>query len=255
MVKKIVIITDCTDIAFNELYRTIDGLLQEQRIKDYQIDPLIPIKNFSIENTAFSLKLLAGIYDKDTIFHVVVNGTNFSPNRIFGKLKNGITFVGNNSGYFNWMIEKHGLECLYENRLGRDKDSRSFGGKHVGAPTVAKIVAGETFDNLGFEVPQDYLSDYTISDGTIVHCDNFGLMKIKYEKPIQLKEMQNIKIYVNNQYKLDAIFTQKWKTQQPGTWVLFPGSSLGGIPELGRVRAKNSAIELGVEEGDLITWE
>ncbi len=253
--RKIVVITDCTDIAYSELYHRIDDVLSEHNVDDVHIAPLVPVKNFSIEHAAFSIRLMAELCRPGTMFHVVVNGTNKSPERIFGKTKNGIYFVGNNSGYFNWMIEDFGLDCLYQNFQNRSKNSKSFGGKHVGAPTAAKIMSGVAFEELGNKVDEAFLSDYKITDGAVVHCDNFGLIKIKHPGLDNLSENQRLKIFVNQEPRIEARFSTKWKIQPDGDWILFTGSSLNGLPELGKIRAQNSASELGVKEGDVINWE
>ena len=251
---KIVIITDCTDVAYNELHQIVSRELENYKIMDFQIAPLVSVKNFSIFNASFSIRVLAELYPPGSVFFVVVNGTNKNPDRIFGKTMNGIIFVGNNSGYFNWMIKDFGLKWLYRNKMDRGNNSRSFGGKHVGAPTVAKIVSGISLEDIGEPVSEDFLSDFSILDGTVVYCDNFGLMKISHPKLTEFYEGQKIEISVNGEYRVDGIYATKWKTQLDGTWVLFPGSSLDFMPELGRVRAKNSADELGVGEGDVISW-
>lgn len=252
---RIVIFTDCTDVAYNELCETIYSELAARNIFNFTISPLVPIRQFSICNAAFVIRLLADICLPGTIFFVVANATNRKPARMIGQTKNGILFVGNNSGFFNWMIEDFGLEWLYKNKEDRLKNNRSFGGKHVGAPTVAKLIAGTPLNELGDQVSQDFLSDFFIQDGTVVHCDNFGLMKIKHSTTDNLREGAAIKIFVNNECRVDGIFTDHWKTQKDGVWVLFPGSSLNAMPELGRVRSPDSAKELGVREGDIISWE
>lgn len=255
MKKKIVIISDCIDIAYNELYQTLTNELENNRIHNFQIDPLVSVKNFSIVNTAFAIRLMAEIYPSDTIFLVVVNGTDNRPDRVFGRTKNGILFVGNNSGYFNWIIEDFGLDFIYKNNVDRLINSKSFGGKYVQAPTVAKLLSGIPWKEIGQPLDIEEISTYKIPHGTVVHCDNFGLMKIKHPKITQLKEQDHLKICINGKDKCKAIYSNKMKSLPDGTWVLFPGSSLDSMPELGKVRSKNSAEELGVVEGDLITWE
>ena len=253
--RKIVIITDCTDIASHELYQIVSAELEKRQIKDFRIQPLVPIKNFSIVNASFSIRLLAELYPPDSVFLVVINGTNKNPARIFGKTAHGIIFVGNNSGYFNWMIKDFGLDWLYKNKMDRSSNNRSFGGKYVSAPTAAKIFGGVALESLGEPVSEDFLSDFSIPDGTVVYCDNFGLMKIRHPKLTEFHDGQQVKVFVNGNYKVDAVYATQWKTQSDGIWVLFPGSSLDSMPELGRVRAKDSAAELDVKEGDIISWE
>ena len=252
---KVVIISDCTDISYNELYQTLCYELDQNNMDDVQIAPLVPVKNFSIENTAFAVRIMAEICSPGTIFLVVVNGTNNNPERIFGRLKNGIIFVGNNSGYFNWLFDDVGIDTVFKNNIDRTKNKKSFGGKHVQAPTVAKLLSGIPFQAIGEPFNVESISNYKIPIGTVVHCDNFGLMKIMSPKIIDLNESEQVNIFINGEYKCKAVFSTTMKSLADGTWVLFPGSSLDSIPELGKVRSRNSAAELGVQEGDVISWE
>lgn len=256
ILRQVVIITDCIDTSFNEMHQTLLNELNFYGVDQINIEPLVPIKNFSVINAAFNIRLFSEIYPPEsTIFIVVVHGVRSDPKRIFGKTKNGLTFVGNNSGYFNWLIKDVGLKCLYENKITRKVDGQSFGGKYVQIPTAAKIIAGVSLDEIGIRKSKSFLKDYSIPHGTVVHIDNFGLMKIKAPKLEAFSEGDKLKVYVNGQYKITAIYSEKIKKQEDGTWVLFTGSSLYGLPELGRVRSQNSAKELDIIEGDIITWE
>lgn len=254
--KSAVIITDCTDISFAEMHQSLRNQLAEYGIHDLHISPMVSVKNFSVVNAAFSIRLLADIFPPEqTIFIVVVHGIQSSPARIFGQTKHGLTFVGNNSGYFNWLLEDFGLANLYENKVNRTIDGRSFGGKYVQMPTAAKIIANISPEEIGISRSEDFLLKYSVPLGTVVHTDNFGLMKIKAPQLTDFVEGENIQIYVNGIPRVIAIYTEKMKKQQDGIWTLYSGSSLYGLPELGRVRSQNSAQELGVVEGDIITWK
>jgi S-adenosylmethionine hydrolase len=217
---------------------------------------MIAIKHFSTINAAFNIRLFSEIYPPDkTLFVVVVSGLNSNPERIFGQTKNGLTFVGNNSGYFSWLAQDLGLEYIYQNITTREVDGKSFGGKYVQIPTAAKIIANIPLEQIGIQKTNDFLADLPIKEGTVVHCDNFGLMKLKAPKLTNFYEGEKLKFFVNNVYAVDGIYTEKMKQQKDNTWVLFTGSSLSGLPELGKVRSQNSAKELNVIEGDVISWE
>lgn len=256
MIKNAVIITDCSDISFVEMHQSLQNQLDEYGIQDIRIAPMVAVKNFSIINAAFTIRLLAELFPPEkTIFIVVVHGVHSSPARIFGQTQHGLRFVGNNSGYFNWLIEDFGLESLYENKVNRSIDGRSFGGKYVQIPTAARLIAGVEAEEIGTRQSNDFLSRYSIPLGTVVHTDNFGLMKIRAPKLIDFLEEEPVQIYINHIPRLVATYTEKMKTRPDGSWVLFNGSSLYGLPELGCVRSQHSANELPVVEGDLITWK
>lgn len=255
-IKQAVIITDCTDIAFNEMHQSLLNEFTNLGIHDFHIAPSVSVKNFSVVNAAFSIRLLADIFPSETtIFIVVVHGIHSNPERIFGQTNNGLTFVGNNSGYFDWLIKDFGLDYIYENKTNRDVNGKSFGGKYVQIPTAAKIINGNTLEEMGIRKSKDFLKDFPIVDGTVVHIDNFGLIKIKAPKLKEYVEGDKLKIYLDGSYKLTAVYTEKMKKQADGTWTLYTGSSLYGLPELGRVRSQNSAKELEIVEGQVITWE
>jgi S-adenosylmethionine hydrolase len=250
-----VIVTDCVDVSFVEMHQSLLNQLDKYGITDVRISPMVPVKNFSVINAAFNIRLLADIFPPSkTIFIVVVHGIQSSPARIFGQTKHGLIFVGNNSGYFNWLIEDFGLASLYENKINRTIDGRSFGGKYVQIPTAAKIIANVSFEELGLERSSEFLGTYSIPVGSVIHIDNFGLMKIRTAKLTEFNEEEKLQIYINGVPKIVANYTEKMKNQPDGEWVLFNGSSLYGLPELGRVRSQHSAQELNVIEGDIITW-
>lgn len=253
--RKIVIFSDCIDIAYNEIYQTLINHLNILNVKNYCIDPLVSIQNFSIVNTSFSLRLLAEIYPPGSIFLVIVNSCSYVAERIFGKTNSGIIFVGSNTGYFNWLIEDHGLNEIFCNKISRQIDNYSFGGRNVQAPTAAKILSGIPLSEIGDIADKSILKEYVIPEGTVVHIDNFGLMKIKAPTLYGLKEGTELNLLINNNKKIEALYSEKMKRHQPGTWVIYPGSSLNGMPELGRVLSPNSAGEIGVKIGDIITWE
>src|SRR5579859_8043757 len=256
MITHAVIITDCTDISFVEMHQSLYNQLDEYGIHHVHIAPLVSVKNFSVIHTAFSIRLLADIFPPTkTIFIVVVHGIATNPARIFGQTSDGLTFIGNNSGYFNWLIKDFGLKYIYENKINRTLDGRSFGGKYVQIPTAAKIIANIPHDEIGNKREESFLSDYDIPDGTVVHIDNFGLIKIKAPQLSSLNPGDSVQIFVNGSPSVHALYSEKMKREQDGKWVLFAGSSLYGLPELGRVRSDDSAKELSIKIGDIITWK
>lgn len=251
---KIVVFTDCYDVAYNEIYQSLDQSLYEIGVTNYQIDPLVPIPNFSVVNAAFQIRLLAELYISGSLFLVIMNSQPNNPERIFGVTKSGLIFVGNNSGYFNWLFKDFGIASLYKNHIDRAIDGRSFGGKYVQVPTACKILNGIPLEKIGTQLNTSQIVDYKILPGTVVHCDNFGLMKIFNSTTLNFLEGQKLQIFINENPRCEAIFSKNLKCHPDDTWVLFNGSSLGGLPELGLVRSQNSAEALNVKTGDRISW-
>lgn len=259
--KRIIIVSDCTDVAFNEMRATILSYLDKEKIKNVEIEPLVPVKEFSIVNASFLIRILAEIYNpKDTIFLVVVNAlkTNRKERaRIMGETLNGFKFVGANTGALNWLIEDFGLKCLYEfdktNLTG--KNFVSFGGKYFHSPMAAKIATGIPFKKLGEKRTKEFLTDFEIKEGTVIHIDNFGVPKIKGNVHKELKEGDKIEIFVNNKKRVKAVFTHSMKDYPDGTWTLFSGSSLNKLLEIAKVRALDSAESLMIKIGDKLSFK
>ena len=248
--KRIVIISDCSDVAYNELRGIILKTLSEIRdTDDIIIEPLAPVKPFSIINGAFVLRLMAEAYPIHTTFLIIVNPLQKRPERIFGKTKKGdFIFMGANTGIFDWFLKDFGIKELFELN---DPGFFPFGGKYVHAPNVAKLTAGTPSRELGKPFDEGNLAKLNMEDGAIVHIDNFGLIKFIGTIP-PAKEGDYFKITVNNK-KIIAVYARRMMNYETSQWILYPGSSLQ-LPELGKVRS-NGAQELKLEIGDRILFE
>lgn len=257
--KKIVVITDCKDVAFNEIRGMLLKHLKHAK-EEIIIEPIVPAEEFSVINGAFLTRLVAEIYDpKTTIFLVILNPLNTTRKdraRIIGETKNGFKFVGANTGTLNWLIKDFGIKRLYE--LKREKltgeNFVSFGGKYIHSPAAAKIALGTDFSELGEEKNIEFLTDFQILKGQVVHIDNFGVPKINGDLK-NFKEGEILNILLNDKKIISAKYTNSMKDLPDGTWAIYPGSSLNNLPELGKVREKNSAQKLGIKIGDIIKFE
>jgi len=259
--KRIVIISDCSDVAYNEMRAKIISYLDKKEGEKIEVEPLVKAKEFSLINATFLVRLMAEIYPShETIFLVVANAikTNTEKRaRIIGETLNGLKFVGANTGALNWLIEDFGLKSLYEferiNLTG--KDFVSFGGKYFHAPMAAKIAKGISMEKLGIKKSKKFLANFHIKEGTVVHIDNFNVPKIKSNIPKDFKEGDLIEIIVNGKKKAKAKFTFSMKDLPDGTLTLFPGSSLNNLPEIAKVRKLDSAKSLGIKIGDIVKFK
>lgn len=249
LIKHVVIITDCKDVAFCEMRRQILANCEKFGNTYTQVEPIVWAEEFSIINGAFLTRLMAEIYQEDVIFMVILNPAKDRPKRIFGETNNGIYFEGADTGTLSWLLKDFGIKSLYEIK---EEKFFPFGGKFVHAPIVAKIASGISFEEYGRPLDPAELNKLTIPDGTIVHIDNFGLMKIKSKLP-DFQDGDKVKIFLNGKEVTTALTSKRMMSEDTDTWVLYPGSSLG-LPELGKVRCKDGAHELGVKIGDLLTW-
>lgn len=247
---QVVMITDCKDVAFNEMSWIIRQECQKLGVEDVNVE-LVGVSEFSIINAAFLLRLMAEQCPSSTVFSLVINPQKNRSARIYGRTKNGLLFFGANTGAFSWFLDELGVEELYE---VHDPGFVSFGGKYVHAPNIAKLVAGVPFDNFGKQFSQDQLTKLDTLDGTVVHIDNFGLIKIKGDTP-SYEEGAVFRVSVNGVYKLDATFSKRMMSRGDKEWILYAGSSLNGMPELGTVRYVDGYKEMGIKIGDIVTWE
>jgi S-adenosylmethionine hydrolase len=247
--RRLVIITDCSDIASNELRGVIlKAFLENNFTEDIDIEPMVFIKPFSIINGAFVLRLMAESYPPETIFLIILNPMKERPERIIGKTsKSNFIFAGANTGVFSWFLKDFGIEKLYELH---DPGFLPFGGKNVFVPSVVKFILNKSFEEIATPFDVIKLANLNLEDGTIVHIDNFGLIKFLGKIP-ESKEGDKFKIKIGiNEF--DAIYAKRMMNYETGDWVIYPGSSLG-LPEIGIVR-DNGAQKLGVNIGDKVIF-
>ena len=246
MKKRIVFITDCIDVAYNELRGVIlDNIKSDEII----IEPVAPVAPLSIINGNFVLRLMADAYPEGTVFSVILNPSQERPARLIGKTKKkGIYFMGANTGVFTWLFRDFGIEELYELN---DPGFFPFGGKYVHAPAVAQIAMGKPLKNMGHPFDIEKVVKIDIPQGTIVHIDTFGLMKF-VGKLDGLNEGDRLAVNVKRK-KLETIYAKRMMSRETGEWVIYPGSSFG-LPELGKV-GENGAKELNIKIGDIITFK
>ena len=144
MKKRIVFITDCVDVAYNELRGVILSNIKSDEIV---VEPVVPVIPFSIINGNFVLRLMADAYPEGTIFSMILNPMKERPARLIGKTKKkNFYFIGANTGVFTWFFRDFGVDELYELN---DPGFFPFGGKYVHAPAVAQIAMGKPLNEMG----------------------------------------------------------------------------------------------------------
>ncbi len=246
MKKRIVFITDCCDIAYNELRGVIFDNIKNE---DIIVEPVVTVAPFSVINGNFILRLMADAYPENTIFSVVLNPSKTRPARLIGKTKKkNIYFMGANTGVFTWLFRDFGIDELYELN---DPGFFPFGGKYVHAPAVAQIAMGKSLKEMGHSFDSKKIVTLDINPGMIVHIDNFGLMKF-VGKLSEFDEGDKLEVNFNgNIFK--AIYVKRMMSRDTGEWVIYPSSSLN-LLELGKVR-EDGAKQLNARIGDIITFK
>jgi S-adenosylmethionine hydrolase len=244
--RKVVIITDCTDVAFLEMRGAIYSNAFNE---DFVIEPIIQADAFSIVNGSFLLRLVAEIYPKDTLISIILNPLKLRTERIAGITeRKNIIFEGTNTGVFGWLLRDFGCKELIELY---DPGFVPFGGKYVHSPAIGKIVSGVDLRELGKPFAIEKIRDVKLEQGTIVHIDNFGNMKLI----LDLDNPQDGDRYVAHigETKINLIYWQRMMERENGEWVIYKGSSFG-LTEIGQVRARG-ALDLNIRSGDTIKVE
>lgn len=243
--KKVVIITDCVDLALNEIRGAI---YDNSNGAEFVIEPTVEVVNYSVINAAFATRLLADIYPEGTTISVILNPLKQRTERIIGRTKEkNIIFEGTNTGVFGWLIEDLGCAELYELF---DPGFIQFGGKHVHAPAIGRSLH-MPLNQLGNKFDIDKLRETKLEEGTILHIDNFGNIKLNY-KFENVSNGDSFRFIVNGA-EHRAKYYGRMMDGIDGELVVYNGSSFG-FAEIGIVRG-NAAQTLGSIVGERITLE
>ena len=249
----IVPITDCVDVAYNEMRAAVvrhSGLIDIAHF----IEPVVPVHPFSITNASFIVRLMAEAYSSRGILYTIVNPIPTQPERIIGRtVKNNIIFSGRNNGVFGWLVDEWGCAEVYEIP---DPGYIPFGGKHIYPSVIAAAWNGVPLSELGKAMSPDSVRSIYIADGTVVHIDNFGIAKIKlhidFRREFGVSDGDDINVYLNDEFLCRAKYSPRLMSLPSLSWGIYSGSSLGGLVELGIARGNASAVgNIGI--GDIIS--
>ncbi len=244
MKRKVVVLTDCVDVAWQEIRGSIYSNCNDY---DVCIEPVVPVDSYSIVNVNFLVKLIAEIYPEGTIICVIVNPLKLRTERIVGKTKRkNLIFEGTNTGAFSWLINDFGCEELYELY---DPGFVPFGGKYVHAPAVGKIASGVPINELGNKFPIEKIRHVDMEEGTVMHIDNFGNLKLFHKFETEPNNGDKYEIEFNDN-KLEVVYNKRMMERNDGEIIIYPGSSFG-FTEIGTVR-DHFAEKYGVNNGDLV---
>lgn len=245
MKQKVVVLTDCIDVAWQEIRGSIYSNANDY---DVQIEPVVPVDSYNIINANFLVKLMAEIYPEGTIICVIVNPLKERTERIIGKTKRkNITFEGTNTGAFGWLVDDFGCAELYELF---DPGFVPFGGKYVHAPAVAKAASGVEISKLGHPFALEKLRKYQMQTGQVMHIDNFGNLKLFHKFATEESDGAKYKICINDK-EYEMIYNKRMMARDDGELIIYPGSSFG-YTEIGTVRG-NFAQTYGIKVGDVVS--
>ena len=240
--KQIVIISDCNDVAYIEMYGSIKRLAKVP----VDIAPLAPVKELSITNAAFIARLLCDSFAPGTIFLVLCSPNKERHERIVLETKSGHVFVAGNNGTLTLIAEELGVKQL---RQYPRKGISTFGGRDAYCGVTAQL-ASESVEGIGTHLAIEQLVRLPIAEHTVLHIDNFGLIKMRCKEHIE--EGVRYHILHNGRSIGEAVGSKRFMDLDTGILTIYNGSSFGYV-EIARVR-KNLALELGAQVGDSITF-
>lgn len=264
--KNIVIVTDCKDIALEQVKARLTSMLPNDKLTFFNL--ITP--PFKINNGLFLSKIISEEipHGEDTLFLAIINPLKTKPKRIFGKLKNGTWFVGANTGVFSLLFKEFGIEEVYE---GKNQNHYPFGGLHIHTIIAGNLLKGVQKKELGNKIDRNNILQITPSKGEVIHIDNFGLIKIWAKmKDFDFIEGNKVKIKAIKANRIfEGIFSNRMMDYENNALIVYPGSSLldrskfdnveeyrkSGLIEIGLVRNPNSAKELGISLGEIIKIE
>lgn len=251
MKKYLVNITDCVDIAASELYAVLAR--EVENLPDVVVPPITPISpEFSIINTNFAVRLMADSYPENSVLMTTINAEKTRPMNVVGRTKErNIVFIGRNMGSFDWLTRDFGCAELYDLTRYNLGNFVSFAGKYVTAKVAASAACGTPLSELGEAIDPAGIVRLNLNQGTIVHIDNFGMMKFAGDfGPATPGDRYQVSV---NEHEIEAIFEPRLMNLETGAWAFFPGSSFG-LFELGQARDLG-AHNLGIKVGDVISWK
>src|SRR5882724_2242177 len=251
MPSRIVNITDCIDIAGNELRASLLNIVGND--PNILIEPPVPINPaFSAINANFAVRLMADAYPPGTILFTTINAEKVRPPNALGRTnEKELIFLGRNLGSFDWITRDFGCRELFDLTQHYTGEFVSFAGKFITAPIAAKAAKGVPLSDLGNPIPVDSIFRLKLATGTIVHVDNFGMMKFTGELE-GAGEGDRYQVTINES-TVEAVYGKRLMSFETGTWVLFPGSSFG-LFELGKVRELGAKF-VEAKVGDMLTWK
>ncbi|MEU1904316.1 SAM-dependent chlorinase/fluorinase [Streptomyces hygroscopicus] len=251
--RRVVVVTDCTDVAFNEMCGAIHR--EADRIgRPVVVEPVVPVVPFSEINASFLTMLMADNYPEGTVLYTLVSKTNNLERThevIWGETLSGHLFVGSNFGYFGWLARDLGVKRVYEIK---DVPQTPFSGKTFIAPIVARIAATDEEELTRHPYDVHDIHDVDIPAGSVVHVDNFGNAKLKVDVGA-LRNRDVVTLSVNGKPVCEATYieSQIYLEREQGKVVLYRSTSFEDMTDVGMVRG-DFAGHHSVRVGDQVSW-
>ena len=215
----------------------------------------------------------------------VVLFANVSPHEthktdVIGKIKGkDIIFIGSNNGLFDWITRDFDLDYLaqinvkkpyvvdgrliylpgnnppenYISRFGNKTDYLTFSAHTIYGPIAVALALGMDYKKFGDDMSINSIVPLEISNGEIVHIDNYGNAKIygslKFSPGTKIELLVNGKKISEAQYINDRMMSHPTKS-----FVVYPSTSLLNMVDLANIRG-NACKQLGLKIGDVIAFK
>ncbi|NYT02598.1 MAG: SAM-dependent chlorinase/fluorinase [Methanosarcinales archaeon] len=220
------------------------------------------VSPFDVAEGSYILAAAAKEFPPGTVFVAGVDpGVGTRRRSIVLVTSDGKTFVGPDNGIFTGVMDKLGVERVYEiensDLLRPGTVSTSFHGRDIYGPVAAHLSAGmkasvvgpEIWDPVRLPVTSPAMTGQGIQ-GSVVNIDNFGNLMTNI--PGQLLDQAGLKqgnvliVTVGNRSNIMS-FASTYGDVQEGAWVTFVSAE--GTVEIARNQA-SAAGDLGARVGD-----
>lgn len=220
------------------------------------------VSPFDVAEGSYILATAAKEFPPGTVFVAGVDpGVGTNRRSIVLVTSDNKTFVGPDNGIFTGVMDKLGVERVYEiensNLLRPGKISTSFHGRDIYGPVAAHLSAGmaanlvgpEIWDPIRLPVTRPSMTGQGIQ-GSVVNIDNFGNLMTNIPGELLdeagLKEGNLLIVTVGNRSNIMS-FASTYGDVQEGAWVTFVSSE--GTVEIARNQA-SAAGSLGSRVGE-----
>ena len=241
--------------------------------------PVTPVKELSIVHGAFLTRLLAESYISPAVLFTNVAPHPTHTSDVIGKIKGkDIIFIGSNNGTCDWLAKDFGFEYLAEITVRRpyvvdgeliyvpgsnppeDYDA-AFGGRsdyltfsaHVIYGSIAVALAHNVdYREFGEDRDTDFIVPLEVSNGEIVHIDNYGNAKIYGSLPFSLGT--KLDIFKDDQKITEAEYiNDRMMSHATDSFVIYPSTSLPNMVDLALVRG-NASKKLDLQLEDVLSF-
>ncbi len=277
--RTIQVISDISDVSYNEMFGIMSGVAKAISEEPPIFAPLAAVKELSIIHGAFLTRLLAKSYISPAVLFTNVAPHPTYTSDVIGKLKGrDILVIGSNNGTFDWLAKDFGFEYLAEITVRRpyvvdgkliytpgsnppEKYDATFAKKSDYLTFSAHVIYGSIAVALAYDIDyrkfgedrdMDFIIPLEISNGEVVHIDNYGNAKIYGSLPFSPGTKLNI--FRDDQKIAEAEYIDdRMMSHTTNSFVIYPSTSLPDMVDLALVRG-NACKKLDLQLEDVLMF-